>query len=508
MIKISENRNTEFLVEYVFEGDSHIHTYYGCMGIDKIFQGKYLKSLFIPMEGKINVLVGCGDIDSLGMLQVRELAAYTAKEIYSHGVCECCLDISLFIEKLGNQALTEVVLGLELGNYEYKAEHFIYGEDGQDGKQSLFSLKNMKRHEELDKRMEYHLYSMINLEEGDKILSEALELAQDIIFARDMVNTPGNFLRPMDFNRAIEQHLKDVNVETETIVYGQLKMLGFQGLYGIGGSSEFPPCLMVLRYKGDLESPDCFGLIGKGVTCDTGGYCLKKAKSMTGIKGDMAGAAAVAGAIHLAAKQHLKVNIVGVLPLCENRISPSSHLPGDVITSYSGKTIEILNTDGEGRLILADAISYAVRKEQVTKILDIATLTGAVWEALGYTIGGSMSDNDDFYKLFEKGLIFSGEKYLRFPFDKEHEKMIESTIADLKNMGGDCCNTITAGLFLHHFTENLPWIHLDIAGTAWNDTPFHAYESKGATGAGLISLYYMLKESATSHTEIPIQKFS
>ena len=303
----------------------------------------------------------------------------------------------------------------------------------------------MERHEELDKKVLYHLYGIPDLEEGDRLLIEALELAQDII------------------NRAIEQYLKDVDVETETIVYGQLKMLGFQGLYGIGGSSEFPPCLMILRYKGNLESPDCFGFVGKGVTCDTGGYCLKKAKSMAGIKGDMAGAAAVVGAIHAAAKQNLKVNIVGVLPLCENRISPSSHLPGDVITSYSGKTIEILDTDAEGRLILADAISYAVRKEKATKILDIATLTGAVWEALGYTIGGSMSDNDAFYQLFQQGLISSGEKYLRFPFGTEHEKMMESPIADLKNTGGDCCKTITGGLFLRHFTENIPWIHLDIA---------------------------------------------
>lgn len=501
MIKITNNKNTEFLVEYVFKGENHIQTYYKIMGyegigIEKIFHGEYLRSLFIPVEGRFVLFIGCGDINRLGMLEVRELAAYTAKELYAHGIFQCCMDVTAFIGKLGTGSLTEIVLGLELGNYEYKAEHFIYGKCGQDGKEPLFPLKNMERHEELDKKVLYHLYGIPDLEEGDRLLIEALELAQDIIFARDMVNTPGNILRPMDFNRAIEQYLKDVDVETETIVYGQLKMLGFQGLYGIGGSSEFPPCLMILRYKGNLESPDCFGFVGKGVTCDTGGYCLKKAKSMAGIKGDMAGAAAVVGAIHAAAKQNLKVNIVGVLPLCENRISPSSHLPGDVITSYSGKTIEILDTDAEGRLILADAISYAVRKEKATKILDIATLTGAVWETLGYTIGGSMSDNDAFYQLFQQGLISSGEKYLRFPFGTEHEKMMESPIADLKNTGGDCCKTITGGLFLRHFTENIPWIHLDIAGIAWNDTPFYAYESKGGTGAGLTSLYYMLKEAA------------
>ena len=175
----------------------------------------------------------------------------------------------------------------------------------------------------------------------------------------------------------------------------------------MGGSSEYPPCLLILRYKGDPGSKEIYGLIGKGITCDTGGYCLKERSSMAGIKGDMAGAAAVTAAVHAAAARKLKVNITACLPLSENRISQSALLPGDVITGYSGKTIEVLNTDAEGRLVLSDAVSYGIRKEGITKVLDIATLTGAVGQMLGNTIGGTMSDDDSFYQLFERALSWS-----------------------------------------------------------------------------------------------------
>lgn len=493
MIEIAAKKNEAFSVEFVTKDDPHIRTWR--LDIEKVFHGEYLKSFYIPMQGQAVLLVGCGEFSHPDLLEIRELAAFAARELKHYGILQCSLDISPLVERMGEKAVTQVVLGLELGLYEYKAKHLKYGESVKDTEEHLLKLKKDKSLKPPKEQVWYGLYGIQASREMEELIGEAVELSRDIRFVRDMVNTPGNMLRPMDFNRAIEEYLKDVEVETETIVYGQLKLLGLQGLYGIGGSSEFPPCLMVLRYRGNPTSSGNYGLIGKGVTCDTGGYCLKGAKSMEGIKGDMAGAAAVVGALHAAASRRLKVNITAVLPLCENRISPSSHLPGDVITSYSGKTVEILNTDAEGRLILADTMSYAIRQEKVTKVLDIATLTRAVWRALGYTIAGSMSDDDEFYSLFQRALANSGEQYLRFPFGKEHEKMLMSAVADLKNIGGDCCGTITAGLFIRHFAENLPWIHLDIAGTAWIDTPLYAYESKGATGAGVTSLYYMLKEA-------------
>lgn len=485
MIELTEEKSGEFQAQFVFEKDPKIAAW--GREIERAFSGAYRKSFYVPGDRKSVLLVGCGDGAALEILKVRELAAFAARTLKELGIGRCCLDIGPLTERLGEASLIQIVLGLMLGTYEYQAR---CGEPGQDSRIHPAEWKNPGQEQQVC----YQLYGAGAGRESRELVDEARELARDLMFVRDMVNTPGNLLRPMDFCRAIQQYLKDTRVEAEVISYEQLKFLGLSGLSGIGGSSEFPPCLLVLRYRGRPGAEENIGLIGKGVTCDTGGYCLKAAKSMAGIKGDMAGAAAVAGAVHGAAARGLKVNLTAVLPLCENRISPSSHLPGDVIFC-GGKTVEIVNTDAEGRLILADAISYGIEKEKITHVLDIATLTGAVWQALGYTIGGSMSDDEAFYRMFERGLASCGERYLRFPFGEEHEKMIKSDVADLKNVGEDCCGVITAGLFLRHFAKGLPWIHLDIAGTAWNKTPLYAFDSKGATGAGALSLYYFLKEA-------------
>lgn len=329
------------------------------------------------------------------------------------------------------------------------------------------------------------------MEDATKLLEYSLHISKGVTFARDMVNLPGNKLRPLDFAKAIEDFLADTSIEVERIDYEQLQQYHMNALVEVGSSSAYPPCLLILRYNKNPEDRSVQGLIGKGVTCDTGGYCLKPANSMMGIKGDMAGGAAVVGAMYALAKNEIKTNVVGVIPMCENRISPGSLLPGDVISSYSGKTIEIGNTDAEGRLILADAVSYAIRKEHVSKVLDIATLTGAVTNLFGFTIGGVIADHEELFEEFQRAYQASGERYWRIPFYEEHERMIESNIADIKNVGENCCGTITAGLFIREFAEEKPWIHLDIAGTAWVDTPIFEFQSKGATGAGVTTMYYL-----------------
>ena len=470
MVSITEGKHERFFIDFAWEKDGHIRSYR--LGLEEVFEGKYLDTLFVPLQGQAFLLVGCGKEKELGLLEVREILAAAASKCREMKIRECSVDISRLAEVLGKDAVIQSVMGLELGSYTYS-----------------FTGK------EEDDACSFQLERISDMEDMEELIAEAEELVKGIRFARDTVNTPGNHLRPMDFDRCITGFVKDVEIEAQTFVYGQLRAMGMEALYGIGGSSEYPPCLLILRYRGNPESDEIYGLIGKGVTCDTGGYCLKGSKSMAGIKGDMAGAAAVAGAMHAIAAGKLKVNVTACLPLCENRISQSAFLPGDVITGYGGKTIEILNTDAEGRLVLSDAVSYGIKDEKITKILDIATLTGAVWSALGYTIAGSMSDDDHFYELFEKGLVHSAEKYLRFPFGREHRKMIKSDVADVKNVGADCCGSITAGLFIREFCEGKPWIHLDIAGTAWCDTPSFAFESKGATGAGVTSLYYMMKEA-------------
>lgn len=469
MISVVKKKNETYSIDFVWEKDAHIRSYR--MGLEKVFGGKYLESMLVPLRGQAVLLAGCGKEEELGLVQVKEITAAVSRRCKELHIGEISLDPGFFVKKLGKKAVTAVVLGLGLGGYSY-----TYRKTEKDTASDCnFQLENMDGFADS--------------------LQEGLELLNGILFARDMVNTPGNHLRPMDFARKITDYVDGGDVETELLVYGQLRALRLEALYGVGGSSEYPPCLLILRYRGAPGSGDIYGLIGKGITCDTGGYCLKESSSMAGIKGDMAGAAAVASAVHAAAAGKLKVNITACLPLSENRISQSALLPGDVITGYSGRTIEVLNTDAEGRLVLSDAISYGIRREGITKVLDIATLTGAVAQMLGNTIGGTMSDDEAFYHMFERAQTFSAERYLRLPFGKEHEKMIDSDVADVRNIGGGCCGTITAGLFLRRFCEGKPWIHMDIAGTAWCGTPTYAFESKGATGAGVTTLYYLMKEA-------------
>lgn len=450
-----------------------------------VFSGKYL-DIYCETGGKSPVIcMNCGKSDELEPLGVREILAVISKKCLEWRIPSCNIDLDPFCEHFGKTALTQAALGLMLGQYSYSLKSFLekYTEDraGGETKQSCC----------------FHLGCaslQISESTADALIAEARELASDMMFARDMTNTPGNYLRPADFRKYLCSYVNDTDIEVQVLEYERLRELGMEGLCGIGESSAFSPCLVIMRYRGNPDSQEILGLFGKGVTCDTGGYCLKNSKGMAGIKGDMAGAAAVAGAMHAAAALHLKLNVTACMPVCENRISDSAHLPGDVITSYSGKTVEILNTDAEGRLILADAIGYGIRDEKVSAVVDIATLTGSVWTALGFTIAGAMCSDDALYGLFEQGLQHSLEKYLRFPYGREHLKLLKSNVADLKNIGGDYCGTITAGVFLKEFTEGKPWLHLDIAGTAWGDPPQFAFNHPGATGAGLTSLYYLMKE--------------
>lgn len=327
--------------------------------------------------------------------------------------------------------------------------------------------------------------------EAEAVVREAEALAEGVFWVRDMTNRPGNLLRPKDFAREMKGFLEGLPVEVEILDTARMAELEMGGILGIGMSSAYRPCLCILRYRGGGEKDRITGLVGKGITCDSGGYCLKSASSMLGIKGDMAGGAAVAGAIYALAKNHVPVNVTGVIPMAENRISDGSLLPGDVITSYSGRTIEVLNTDAEGRLVLADAVSYAVRAEHADRVLDIATLTGSICTTLAFGAAGVICDDEELFRDFRGAYELSGERYVRLPIYPEYERMIESEIADVKNIGGKFAGSITAGLFIRTFADGIPWIHLDIAGSAWVDPPVFEYQSKGASGAGLTTMYYL-----------------
>lgn len=338
-----------------------------------------------------------------------EEAANTVKEKKQKTFC---INVKPWMEQYGVQVLRDLTQGMLLADYQ----------------QIRFPKKERE-----PLQIELTGVEEAFRKEAESFVQEGEILAESICFVRDLVNLPANYLRPADFVNRVTEWMEGTGVEIECLDKTELKKQGLNALLAVGESSEFPPYLMILRYRNCPESKELLGLAGKGVTCDTGGYCLKSPSSMMGMKGDMAGGAAVAGAIYALAKNKVKTNVTGFIPLCENRVSPGGLLPGDVITAYGGKTIEVVNTDAEGRLILADAVAYGAKKEKVTKIVDIATLTGAVVRALGFGTAGVLASDDEMWNLLERAAECSGEWFWRLPITREYEKRIESDIADVKN---------------------------------------------------------------------------
>lgn len=439
--------------------------------LKEVYEPEYLAAFYLPKEDGTGVLlVGTRGEDPREPNTAKELAAAACKALKERKIHDFTIPVKAFV-KDGNREILAVLA------------------------ESVYTVTGPAKTYKTDaKETAWNVGFDGAGEEDEVFLKEGRILADSVLFARDMVNAPANYLRPEDFAAAVVDFVKGTDVEAEIIHADRLKEMGMGGLLGVGMGSQFPPCLTVLRYQGDPDSQEKTGIVGKGVTMDTGGYCLKPAAAMAGMQGDMAGAAAVAGALCALARMKAKVNVTAVMPMCENRISGGSFVAGDVLTSYSGKTIEVANTDAEGRLILADAVTYAVRDEKVTRVLDIATLTGAVVRMLGFTIAGVITDSDEVWKEFSRASEKSGEKYWRLPFGKEHEKMIESKVADIRNTGASVCGTITAGLFIRSFAEGTPWIHVDIAGTAWVEEPAYAYQEKYATGNSVDTIYHWLKK--------------
>ena len=334
-----------------------------------------------------------------------------------------------------------------------------------------------------------------NLEHKDysDIVEESKILVETVFNARDLVNEPSNVIYPETLAEEAVKFSKRYGFEIEIINHKKIEELQMNSFLAVGKSSIHKPKVIVMRYFGDKDNLDQkLGLIGKGLTYDSGGYSLKPSNSMVDMKSDMGGAATVIGAISAIAKRKLKINVVAVVAACENVIGNEAYKPGDIISSMAGKNIEILNTDAEGRLTMIDAVTYAIREEHITEIIDVATLTGAALVALGNDVTAVVTNNDSFYKELEKAFISTGEKMWNLPNFDDYKTLIKSDIADLKNTGGRYGGTITAGLFVGEFVENKPWLHLDIAGPAYITVPCD-YCPKGGTGAGVRTLYELAK---------------
>jgi leucyl aminopeptidase len=298
-----------------------------------------------------------------------------------------------------------------------------------------------------------------------KAFVSAGHVVDGVIIARDLVNEPPNVLYPEEFARRAGQ-LRKLGVKIEVLDVKAMQKLGMGALLGVGQGSARPSRAVIMRWDGGRKGEAPVAFVGKGVCFDTGGISIKGAGSMEDMKGDMGGAACVVGLMHALAARKAKANVVGAIGLVENMPDGNAQRPGDIVTSMSGQTIEIINTDAEGRLVLADVLWYVARKTKPRFMVDLATLTGAIMVALGTEHAGMFSNNDELAERLLAAGIESGEKVWRMPLGPEYDKLIDSQFADMKNTGGRHGGSITAAQFLQRFVDGTPWAHLDIAGTA------------------------------------------
>jgi leucyl aminopeptidase len=304
-------------------------------------------------------------------------------------------------------------------------------------------------------------------------------VADGVILARDLVNEPPNVLFPVEFARRAAA-LRKLGVGVEVLDVRAMRKLGMGALLGVGQGSAHESRLAVMRWNGGKKGAAPLAFIGKGVCFDTGGISIKPAANMEDMKGDMAGAACVVGLMHALAARKAKVNAIGAIGLVENMPDGNAQRPGDIVTSMSGQTIEIINTDAEGRLVLADVIHYVNTRYKPKFMIDLATLTGAIIVALGQEHAGMFANDDKLAERLNEAGLATGEKVWRMPLGPEYDKMIDSKFADMKNTGGRFGGSITAAQFIGRFVGKTPWAHLDIAGTGFASPPSDINKSWGS----------------------------
>lgn len=324
-----------------------------------------------------------------------------------------------------------------------------------------------------------------------KAYAELGAIADGTILARDLVNEPSNVLTPPEFAKRAKA-LTKLGVKVEILSEAQMKKLGMGSLLGVGQGSVQPSQMVIMQWQGAAKSKKPLAFIGKGVCFDTGGISIKPAGGMEDMKGDMGGAAAVTGLMHALAARKAKANVVGVIGLVENMPDGNAQRPGDIVTSMSGQTIEVLNTDAEGRLVLADALWYTQERFKPQFMINLATLTGAIMVALGQEYAGMFANNDKLAERLTEIGAAEGEKVWRMPICDAFDKMIDTPNADMKNIGGRYAGSSTAAQFLQRFTNGVPWVHLDIAGTAMG-SPKTAISRSWASGYGVRLLDRLVK---------------
>ncbi|EFH89558.1 leucyl aminopeptidase [Ktedonobacter racemifer] len=439
-------------------------------GTNEEFKGNTGELLSIHTLGKLAakriLVVGLGAVEKVEPQALRKIGASIIRHLHSTNARSATLALaeSSAVAETA-QALTE---GIFLGAYAFRKY-----QQNQNGERKL-----------KDVQLQTSESNKTAVEEGvqkGKIFAEATN------FARDLVNEPPRVLTPTELANRASAMAQQYGLECEVFDQAKIESLGMGGILGVTQGSVEPPHFIILRYRGAPESQEKgLALVGKGITFDSGGLSLKPAGSMETMKSDMGGAAAVIGAMQAIAALKPKTNVTAFVPTCENMPSGSAFRPGDVLRLMNGKTIEILNTDAEGRLILADALSYA-SQEGHSPIIDLATLTGGIVVALGNVMSGLFSNDEGLQQEIIAAGQAVGEKYWAMPLDEEYGELVKSDIADVKQTGGRGASSVTAAKILEHFVGNgAKWAHLDIAGTAFSENAKNM--EKGGTGFGVRTL--------------------
>ena len=310
-------------------------------------------------------------------------------------------------------------------------------------------------------------------------------LAEGVEFTRELVTEPANVIYPESFVARCQERLAGTGIELTVLDEGEMRALGMGALLGVSQGSPRPPRVLAMKWNGGAAGQKPVAFVGKGVTFDTGGISIKPAAGMEDMKWDMGGAAAVAGTLLALARRGAKANVIGVVGLVENMPDGNAQRPGDVVTSMSGQTIEVINTDAEGRLVLCDLLTWVQQEHAPTQIVDLATLTGAIIATLAHEYAGIFANDDALADRLTAAGEAVGDKLWRLPMGSAYDKMIDSPIADMKNVGARFGGSITAAQFLKRFiAKDTPWAHLDIAGMVWADKPGATWD-KGATGYGV-----------------------
>lgn len=475
-MKITVNKTKGVKVLPVFEDDKAF--FEKANALDTIIEKGYFSAktneVFVDLINDEIIYLGLGKKDEITTKKLIVAFFELAKALRKYKIKDANI---IFNKKLENlcykTTMKAIVDGLCTFNYDFDK---YLAEDNKPCKLDNINIEVLE-----DKK-----------DKVEAAIEEAMNIAEGHNLTKDLVNAPAIDMYPEVLANRVKEDLEPLGVTVEVYGKKEIEELGMKAFLAVSAGSDKEPKLIVMKYMNGEKGDKLTALVGKGLTYDSGGYCIKSPQGMATMNMDMGGAGAVIGAMHAIAKNKVKKNVVAVVAACENLISGSAYKTGDLIGSMSGKTIEVGNTDAEGRLTLADAIYYAGDVLKADRIVDLATLTGACVVALGSYRTGVVTNNDEFMNEMNEASVKADEKLWVMPNDDEYKDMVKGTKTDLLNSVPGGAGMITAGLFLENFVkEGTPWIHMDIAGTADTAKDYAQYK-KGATGVPVKTLYYLI----------------